>query len=176
MRKMLPTEPAGPTSMHQLGSYIVLFQTLEWLLNEMLIQTIDLNDREIVQILVHELDFGKRVNTADVLFSYIINSRFPAHAPEAKLFHKLAEDIVELSKRRNDFVHSRYAHWMDIEGREGLIRSNSKFKTSRGERQSTDEDLLPQAFEKDHEAVRAALGRLERFRLLLIDLNNPISD
>lgn len=165
----------GPTAMHQLGRYVVLFQNLESLLNETLIHTINIEDQEIVQILIHELDFGKRVSTADVLFSYVINSRFPKHAAEIKLFNNLAKDIIELSKRRNEFVHSGYTRWTDITGRDGLIRSHSKFKTSHGKRQTIDEDMLPESFEKDHATILEALERLDKFRLLLIDLNNPIN-
>lgn len=58
----------------------------------------------------------------------------------------------------------------------GLIRLNSKFKPARGERLDFDEDMLPESFDQDHADVREALSRIERFRLLLIDLNNPVDD
>lgn len=174
MHKKLPTVLSCPTAMHQLGHYIILFQNLERLLNEVLIQAASLDDREIVKILVHEHDFGKRVSTADVLFSHVVRTQFPSKLAYVKEFHDLAEDVVRLSKRRNELVHSRYAHWMNIDGQEGLVRSNSKFKTSRGARLDIDEDLLPESFVNDHQDVRAVIRRLERFRVLLIDWHIPI--
>jgi alpha-D-ribose 1-methylphosphonate 5-triphosphate synthase subunit PhnI len=133
-------------------------------------------DREIVKILVHELEFGKRVSTADVLFSYVVRQRFPEQTDHIKDFHTLAEDIVQLSKRRNDLVHSNYSRWIDIMGREGLVRSNSKFKPSKSTRLDIDEDLLPESFSKDHEEVAVVIRRLERFRLLLIEWHYPDVD
>jgi len=161
--------------MHQLGHYIVRFQGIETLLNEVLILLADV-DREVVTILVHELEFGKRVATADVLFAYVVRTRFPNEVEHIKRFHQVADDLIALSKVRNTMVHSRYDVWIDITGRSGMIRSNSRLKPGKGLRVDEELDMMPEAFEADLDALMDMVKRIEEYRLLLIDWMYPDVD
>lgn len=162
------------TAMHQLGQFIVRFQNLERLVNDILIHLSEgIEDSEIVTILVHELEFGKRVNTADVLFSYIISTRFPNKNEWSDRFHKLAEQLIELSKLRNKMVHGQYSLWTDIEGRKGLIRSDSQLKPSKRARIDTDVDLLPEHFDEALEQMIEVAERLQIVRTRIVEFMNP---
>lgn len=163
----------SPTAMHQIGHFIVRFQGVETLLNELIILMASDVDREIVTILVHELEFGKRVATADVLFGHVVRTRYPNQEQHIKRFHQIADDLIELSKVRNALVHSRYNVWIDVAGRAGVIRSNSRLKPAKGVRIEEEFDMLPEAFERDLDYVMTIVDRLEEYRILLINWLYP---
>ncbi len=130
----------APTAYHQLGQFIVKFQHLENVVNNLIVMMANTND-SVVQILTNDLEYGKRLNTADVLFAYFVDLRNNTQ-PEMKAeFHKLMVELRELGERRNDLVHSRYNPWLNVEGNEGLLRTNSKLRGSKGEREEKEEEL-----------------------------------
>jgi hypothetical protein len=162
----------NPTAYHQLGQFIVTFQHLEDTVNNLLVLMAHTDD-SVVQIIVNDLDYGKMLNTADVLFSYFVDIRNNTRVDAKAEFHKLMVELGKLEERRNDLVHSRYNHWTNIYGKEGLIRTNSKLRGSKGEREEKEEELQPEAFNNDLRRLAEASEALEKFRLQVIDWLYP---
>ncbi len=164
------------TAYHQLGRLIVQFQQLEATLTEILVLMSNA-DSEYVKILTNELGFSQRVNTTDVLFSRFVDllnlEDFESKQREKKSFHKLMTELIELGKRRNELVHSKYIGWRNVEGIEGLLKKNSKLKPSDGTRESKEEKLLASSFEPDFENLSKASRSLERHRLTIISWRYP---
>lgn len=163
---------AANTAYHQLGRFIVGFQHLEGAVNEML-ELLSGGDCEATRILANDLEYGKRLNTADVLFSRFIDLRSNTDPAAKGEFHKLMVELRDLGERRNDMVHSRYHRWIDVHGNEGLLRRNSKLRGKAGEREEQEEELQPSAFDPDLERLTTASARLEVFRLKVIDWLYP---
>jgi len=160
------------TAYHQLGWFIVEFQHLEDAVNNLLVLMADA-DCEVVRILVNELEYSKRLKTADVLFSRFTDIRSNTDPTKKTEFHKLMTELIELGQRRNELVHSKYNPWINIEGKEGLLRSNSTLRASKGEREEQEEELQPEAFNADIERLRVAANIIEKFRLQIIDWKYP---
>ena len=155
------------TAYHQLGRFIVDFQHLESAVSEVIVLLAG-GDEEAARILANDLEYSKRLNTADVLFGRFIAIRANIDPASKAEFHKLMVDLRELGQRRNDMVHSRYQTWIDVGGNEGLLRLNSKLRGKAGEREESEEELQPAAFDADLETLSLAAKRLEHFRLKII--------
>ncbi|MFY9328479.1 MAG: hypothetical protein WAO76_10735 [Georgfuchsia sp.] len=163
----------SPTAYHQLGRFIVAFQHLESAVNDLLELLANTKDCEVVRILAHDLEYRKRLNTADVLFARFVDLRNNTDALAKGEFHKLIGELGDLGDRRNDLVHSGYNAWLNVDGKEGLLRRNSKLRGSKGEREEHEEELQPDAFDQDLQRLAAAASRLEAFRLRVIDWRYP---
>lgn len=163
----------APTAYHQLGRFIVTFQHLEGAVNDLLELLADTADCEVVRILANDLEYGKRLNTADVLFARFIDLHRNADQSAKNEFHKLMVELRDLGGRRNDLVHSRYNVWLNVHGKEGLLRQNSKLRGSKGGREEKEEKLQPHAFDGDLERLASASARLEAFRLRVINWLYP---
>lgn len=161
-----------PTAYHQLGRFIVTFQHLEDAVNKLLVLMANTDD-EVVRILANDLEYGKRLNTADVLFIRFVDLLNNTQVEAKAEFHKLVVELRELGERRNDLVHSRYNPWLNVNGKEGLLRTNSKLRGSKGEREEKEEELQPEAFNGDLQRLAAAGAELEKFRLKIIDWLYP---
>ncbi len=59
------------------------------------------------------------------------------------------------------------------QGRGWLLRRNSKLRGKAGEREESEEELQPAAFDADLERLAKASEQLERFRLKVIDWLYP---
>lgn len=162
----------SPTAHHQLGRFIVAFQHLEDTVNDLLALMASTDDN-VVRILANDLDFGRRLNTADVLFAYFVDIRGNTRAESKADFHKLMVELRELGERRNDLVHSRYHPWLNVDGKEGLLRTNAKLRGSKGEREEKEEELQAEAFNPDLQRLAVAAEGLESFRLQIIDWLYP---
>lgn len=160
------------TAYHQLGRFIVAFQHLEGVVNEML-ELMSGGDCEATRILANDLEYSKRLNTVEVLFSRFIDLRTNTDPAAKSEFHKLIVELQNLGERRNNMVHSRYHPWIDVHGNEGLLRHNSKLRGKAGEREEQEEELQPSAFDVDLERLVTASVRLEAFRLKVIDWLYP---
>jgi len=161
-----------PTAYHQLGQFIVTFQYLEDAVNNLLVLMAHTDDG-VVQILVNDLEYGKRLNTADVLFARFVDLRNNTRVEAKAEFHKLMVELRELGERRNDLVHSRYNHWINVHGKEGLLRTNPKLRGRKGEREEKEEELQPEAFNNDLQRLAVASAALDKFRLQVIDWLYP---
>ena len=162
----------SPTAYHQLGRFIVAFQHLEGAVNDLLELMAD-TDGEVVRILANDLEYSKRLNTADVLFARFVDLRKNTDQEAKADFHKLVVELRDLGERRNELVHSHYNAWINVHGKEGLLRTNSKLRGNKGEREEKEEELQPDAFNHDLECLNAAAARLEAFRLRVIDWLYP---
>ena len=58
--------------------------------------------------------------------------------------------------------------WVNVGGKVGLLRLNSKLRAGRSIREENEEELLPEAFNADLERLAVALRGLEGFRLKII--------
>lgn len=160
------------TAYHQIGKFIALFQHAEDGINEILLLLAG-PDSEATRILINELEYSKRIKTADVLFSRFTDLRSGDNKDAKAEFHRLINDLNRLGERRNDIVHSRWTDWVNVNGASGLIRENSKLRASRGIREEEQEELLPEAFSADLANLSKALQSLEDFRLKIIDWLYP---
>ncbi len=160
------------TAYHQLGRFIVTFQHLEGAVNNLLVLMADTDDG-VIRIIANDLEYSKRLNTADVLFASFVDLRKNTRAEAKAEFHNLMVELGKLGERRNDLVHSRYNSWLNVHGKEGLIRTNSKLRSKKGEREETDEELQPEAFDDDLQRLAIASDALEKFRLQVIDWLYP---
>lgn len=162
----------APTAYHQLGRFIVAFQHLEDAVNDLLVLMANTDDG-VVRIIANDLEYSKRLNTADVLFAHFVDIRNNTD-PSAKVeFHKLMVELGKLGERRNELVHSRYNPWQNVEGNFGLLRTNSRLRGSKGAREETEEELQPEAFTRDLQQLDAAGAALAKFRLRIIDWLYP---
>lgn len=162
-----------PTACHQLGRFIVAFQGIEALLNELL-ALIANSDHEAVLILANDLEYGKRLRTADVLFARFTGLMRKGDDNVRREFHSVMAELAKLGERRNDLVHSTYNDWFDMDGNQGLLRRHSRLRGKAGEREETTEELQPEAFDADLEALASAHTRLDALRLQAIDWLHPI--
>ena len=162
----------APTAFHQLGMFIYYFQHVESSINDILVHLVNADD-EAILTLVNELNFSQRLKTADVMFSRFVDLQRKPDLSAKVDFHKLIGELGKLGERRNDLVHSKYVQWLNVDGALGLIRQNSKLRGSKGIREESEEELLPEAFNADIERLNGALQRLEVFRMKVIDWMYP---
>ncbi|MBP6368059.1 MAG: hypothetical protein KBA82_12500 [Nitrosomonas sp.] len=93
-----------PDAFHKLGQFMVYFQHLEHTINELLVLMAGA-DEENVCILIHELEYSKRLKTTDVLFARFVDLRSntdPAIKNRKAQKHSYAEisDILILSNKK----------------------------------------------------------------------------
>lgn len=94
----------APTAYHQLGRFIVSFQHLEDAVNDLLVLMAN-SDDVVVRILANDLEYGKRLNKADVLFAHFVDLRNNARAEAKAEFHQLMVELRKLGERRNELIH-----------------------------------------------------------------------
>jgi hypothetical protein len=75
-----------PTAYHQLGLFIVNFQHLEGAVNDLL-ELLAGGDSEVTLILANDLEYSKRLNTADVLFARFVDLRTNTEPASKAEFH-----------------------------------------------------------------------------------------
>jgi hypothetical protein len=161
-------QPISATALHQLGTFIVLFQHVEAAIND-LIAMLAGADEDVVDILINSLGYAERVRSADALVTRLERLAGRPESEWQKTFHTLSERLVKLGSRRNHFVHSRWFHWTNTEGQIGLLRRNARLRPRTALLDETEEELQPEAFEADLENLTAALGELEGFRQELLN-------
>lgn len=162
----------APTSYQELGRFIVMFQHAEAALTNLLILVAKADD-EAIRILVNELEYSQRVKTTDVMFARFVDILGNPDQPAKAEFHRLMVELGKLGERRNEIVHSKYSSWINVEGKLGLLRENSRLRASKGTREAQEEELLPEAFAEDLRRLSVALQELEYFRLKIIDCLFP---
>jgi hypothetical protein len=158
---------------HLLGKFVVTFQHLEDCVKEIISLLVQAKDDEMISILMNELDNSARLKTVDVLFQRFTSVRVGDFKDENTNFHKLVTELLKLGFRRNEIVHSVYYDWITEHGETGLVRQNSKLRASKGEREETEEELLPKDLYSDIGNLNNAYDRLESYRLKIIDWIYP---
>ena len=86
----------------------------------------------------------------------------------------MISELLKLGARRNEIVHSNYYNWTNADGESGLLRQNSKLRGGKGEREESEEEILPKDLWKDLGNLNNAYGRLESYRLKIIDWVYPV--
>jgi hypothetical protein len=109
------------TAFQEIGRFVFYFQRAEYLLTDLLVRMADA-DVEFVRILVNELEYSKRVKTADVMFGRFVGLRCNIDEPVKCQFHELMTELLRLGERRNEIVHSNYTTFINVDGVEGLRR------------------------------------------------------
>lgn len=161
------------TAFQEIGRFVFYFQHAEYLLTDLLVRMADA-DVEFVRILVNELEYSKRVKTADVMFGRFVGLRCNLDESVRCQFHELMTELLRLGERRNEIVHSSYTPFINGAGVEGLRRVNSKLIASKGQRNIEEEDLFAESFGEDLNRLSEATRTLESFRLKIIEWINPI--
>ena len=156
---------------HQLGKFVVLFQSIERAIVELIV-LIARADDEIIEILINELDYSSRIKTTDVLFARYIDTH-DIEPKEKQDFHSLMTKCLKLGELRNNLLHSKYAHLVKADKVIALIRENSKLRSKKGIREIEEEDLTTESFDKYFKEITPVLERLEAFRLKIIDWKYP---
>ncbi len=162
-----------PTSYHLLGKFIVLFQTIEANVSDIIRLLIEARDEHLVEILMAELDNYKRLKAVDVLLARFLDVRVGDYDQEKKDFHALVGELQRLGERRNEIVHSYYSDWRDVDGKDGLLRQQSKLRGKQGILEDVEEGLLPENFEEDLSKLAHSARVLEGFRLKVIQWRHP---
>lgn len=160
------------TAYHQIGKFIVWFQNIESEINDFLV-LLSKSEDENVRILVNELEYSKRLKTADVMFARFVDHLEIPDSSFKSDFHKMIIELGKLGERRNDIVHSKYTPWTNIHGNAGLIRENSNLRTKKGIREKDEEELLPEAFNSDFERLEKAFKQLQAFREKISEWKYP---
>lgn len=161
------------SSYHQLGKFIAYFQMAESEINGIIQLLCKGTDEEMVQILINDLEYYRRLDTADVLFSRFVDIHKDNETMVKKKFHELIVKLKKLGQRRNDLVHSNYIPCYGLEGFKGLIRENSKLRGSKGLLEKTEEELLPETLNKDLEQIEMFFNELSDFRQRIINWIHP---
>lgn len=157
-----------PTAFHQLGHFIVMFQNLETAINELIYNLTDLADDPTIA----GLNFAKRLDETDKLFSDFVDKNRPSEQQAKDEFRALIARLKALTDRRNVLVHSRYARWFNVDGREGLLRMSTRVTGSKRPNDK-EEELQPEAFAGDLARLQAASEDLHSFRMRVIDWLYP---
>ena len=131
------------------------------------------SDSESIRILINELGYNQRLKTVDVLFARFIDLKRDVNPTDKAEFHNLIGLLNTLGERRNDLVHSKYMQWLNVEGKSGLIRENSKLRGGAGILLQQEEELLPETFNVDLQNLHDASQTIEKFRLKVIDYLYP---
>ncbi len=159
---------SNPTEFHQLGYFICLFQSLERQIEELIVLLSNTKDEEMVSILMSEIDFSGKLKAVDVMFARFIELR-KLESYIKKDFHNEIDKIRKLSERRNDLVHSKYGSLINVDGKTGFLRENSKLKSSKGIRQEMEEELMPESFTEDFELINTSVDALVKYRSKILD-------
>lgn len=155
------------TEFQKLGEFLYRFQIVEAQLEEIIILLANADD-ELVEILIAELDFSRKLRVVDVMFSRFVDIK--GWAPEKKReFHKVVLSVTSLSVRRNELVHSKYRSLLAVNGDVGLLRTNARLKPNRGIIDRVEEEIFSGDLDQDFLNVDQAMNDLEQYRLQLID-------
>jgi hypothetical protein len=159
-------------ALQSVGTYVVQFQQLESQINQIIVLLAG-GDEEVTRILINELEFSKRLKTADVLFAYFLSLRTGDTKDMRNQFHALIATLGQVGERRNELVHSSYHYWITHEKKLGLIRRNARLRGAKGVLEQLEEELLPESFEQDLEQLNDITIQLERTRREVIAMIYP---
>lgn len=160
------------TALHQLGLFIVRFQGIEALLNEV-IGLISSSDEESVSILSHDLEFNQRAKAAEVIYSRFLGLNGVVDPGMKTAFHEVMVKLRKAAERRNELVHSQYHQWYNVDGKLGLLRRHSRLHGKAGTREETEQEMQPEDFDADLDTLEAAFNALEEQRLRIISVRYP---
>jgi len=103
------------------------------------------------------------------MFARYLDLRTDIDKKESQAFDLLIQSINKIAERRNELVHSHYHSLITEDKRVGLLRQNSKLKSSKGTRQQIEEILHTEDFTSDLIQLDITAHKLEELRRNLID-------
>ena len=164
-------------SIHQeLGKFIVLFQTMDNVVNE-IIYHISGKTAFVTEAFITKTEFSSKMEIADVIFSHYIDITTNTNEEAKGEFHSLMNRCKKIGKERNVIVHSVYYPLTKVDGSKSLIQKNPRLKFKGGSHISdNDKELALEYFEQINKKIIEVIGEIEKFRLKLIDWKYPIEN
>ncbi len=158
----------------ELGKFVVLFQTLDNAVNEIIYQISD-TKVYVAETFITKTEFTAKMEVADVIFSHYVDITANTDSKSKKEFHSLMNKCKKIGQERNVVVHSVYYPLTKVDGSKRLIQQNPRLKFKDGSKISVnDKELSLEDFENLNIKITHALEELEKFRLKLIDWEYPI--
>ena len=155
----------------QLGKFVVLFQELENSLIEFI--SVIADEDYAVEILPAETEYPRLVESADVIFSRLVDRLRRPDLETKTRFHKLMEKCLDIGVLRNRLIRSTYALLVRTGEVAALVQEEAKLKFKGGSRrQAVGEDLSVESFEPYFQQIAEVLAELESFRLQAIEWKN----
>lgn len=164
----------GIPAIHQeLGKFIVLFQTMDSAINDLIISIAD-KKHFVAEAFIAKTEFTAKMDVADVIFTHFVDITANTDKTEKENFRSLIKECKTIGQERNVIVHSVYYPLTKADGTKRLIQQNPrlKFKSS-SQIVINDNELAIDDFTKINEKISEALKEIERFRLKLIDWEYP---
>ena len=162
-----------PSIHKELGRFIILFQTMDNAVNEIIFQ-ISGNKSYIAEAFLAKTEFSSKMEIADVIFTHYVDITANTDEETKDDFHALMNACKKIGKERNIIVHSVYYNLEKIDGSMRLIQENPRLKFKDGSRISlNDKELSLSDFKQYNEKINDLLGRLEKYRLKLIEWKYP---
>jgi len=156
------------TSYHQLGKFIVLFQNIEEQIDDLILLLTN-SDDELISILINQMEFSQKIKKLDVIFARFVDKKENTGKFDKNDFHSFINKVIKQCERRNALVHSRYYSWLNIEGKEGLLRENAKNSAKKGLREIKEEEILPEDLAKDIEKIEEYIENFDKHRNRITD-------
>jgi hypothetical protein len=155
----------------QLGKFVVLFQELENSLIEFI--SVIADEDYAVEILPAETEYPRLVESADVIFSRLVDRLRRPDLETKTRFHKLMEKCLDIGVLRNRLIRSTYALLVRTGEVAALVQEEAKLKFKGGSRrQVIGEALSVESFEPYFQQIAEVLAELESFRLQAIEWKN----
>jgi len=161
-------------SIHQeLGKFIVLFQTMDNSVNE-IICYISGSKGFVAEAFITKTGFTSKVEIADVIFSNFVDITANTDKASKGEFHSLMNRCKKIGVERNVIVHSVYYPLKKVDGSRRLIQKNPRLKFKGGSHISdNDKELALEDFEQINKKIIEVIGEIEKYRLKLIDWKYP---
>ncbi len=162
------------SSIHrELGRFVVLFQTMDNAVNEIIFQISD-NKSYVAEAFLAKTEFSSKMEIADVIFTHYVDITANTDEETKGDFHSLMNACKEIGQARNTIVHSVYYNLEKIDGSMRLIQKNPRLKFKDGSRISlNDKELSLDDFKQYNKKINDVLEKLEEYRLKLIEWKYP---
>lgn len=156
-------------SIHQqLGRFVVMFQSLEDAVQEIII-LIAGKKEYVAKAFLTRTEFHSKVEIADVIFTHFAEITANTDASAKDEFHKLMNACKDVGEDRNNIVHSVYSSLTKVDGSIVLLQENRKLRFKGGSRILNNERALSaDDLKKYCDDVNELLGKIEAYRLKLI--------
>jgi hypothetical protein len=161
-------------SIHQeLGKFVVLFQTMDSVVNEIIYQISD-GKSYVAEAFITKTEFTAKMEIADVIFTHYVDITANTNSDSKNEFHSLMNRCKKIGQDRNIIVHSVYYPLTKIDGSKRLIQQNPRLRFKDGSEISVnDKELCLEDFENLNIKITSALNELEKFRIKIIDWKYP---
>ena len=155
----------------QLGTFVVLFQSLESSLVEIISVVSDKDCA--VETLPAETKYRRLVGSAEIIVSHFVDLLRGPDLEAKTRFHLLMKRCLDIGLLRNRLVHSRYAILSTAGNAFAPVNEKSTAKFSGGSgKQVIAQDPSVESFEPYLKKIAEVLAELEAFRLQVAEWKN----